>query len=44
MVVGRRDVEPLVDAAGWISDEVRKGLVEGLNRVVDILEDKERVN
>ena len=37
MVIRRRDLEPLVDASGWVSDEVREGFMEGPNRVIDVL-------
>jgi hypothetical protein len=37
----RGDVEPLVGTPGWVGYEVRKGFMEGLNRVIDVLlEDK----
>lgn len=38
---GGGDVEPLVSASGWVGDEVSKGCVEGLNRALDVLEEKE---
>ena len=42
MVVGRGDMKSLVGALVWINNEVRKGFVEGLNGVVNILlDDKE---
>jgi len=38
-------MEPLVGASGRIRDEVRKGFMEGSNRVINaVLENKERVN
>ena len=37
VMIRRRDLEPLVDAPGWVNDEVRKGFMEGLDRIVDVL-------
>ena len=38
------DPEPLIVASGWINNEVGEGLVEGSDRVVDVLlEGEERV-
>ena len=38
-------LKPLVDTPCWVGKEVRKGFVEGLDRVVDvILESEEGVN
>ena len=44
MVAGRRDVKPLIGAPSWINDEVGKGFVEEPNRLVGVLEEKERVD
>ena len=43
MMSGRRDIEPLIVAPGWINDEVRKGFMKDLNRAIVALEDKERL-
>jgi hypothetical protein len=34
--MGGRDINPLIGTLGGISDEVRKGFVEGLNRFIDV--------
>ena len=45
VLVGGTNSEPLIDASVWIGDEVRKRLVEGPNRLVDVLtENEERVD
>ena len=41
-MVGTRDLEPLVNASVWVGDEVRKGFMEGPDRVIRVfLEDEE---
>ena len=44
MLTGRGDTKSLIDAPGWVDDEVRKRFVEGPNRLIEVLEDKERVD
>ena len=41
-MVGTRDLEPWVNTSVWAGDEVRKGFIEELYRVIGVfLEDEE---
>ena len=44
MMTRRKDTKLLIGAPGWVDNEVRKGLVEGSNRVINTLEDEEGVD
>ncbi|KAF9791908.1 hypothetical protein BJ322DRAFT_1215246 [Thelephora terrestris] len=44
VMMGREDIKSLAGALSWISDEVRKGFVEGLDWVIIVSLEDERMN